>query len=106
MKILDIGCGKNKYNPENRDDQTVGLDKFKLEGVDVVHDLEQFPYPFSDDEFDMVIAYHSLEHVDRFFELMEEINRILKRGGKLKYGFHIFLRLALLQILIINDFLG
>ena len=38
--MLDIGCGLRKV------EGSVGMDKFKLKGVDVVHDMEKIPYPF------------------------------------------------------------
>jgi SAM-dependent methyltransferase len=84
MKILDIGCGKNKFKPYNPKDVVIGLDKHKLEGVDVVHDLEETPYPFEENEFDEICAHHVLEHIQNFFGLMEECHRILKPGGKFK----------------------
>jgi len=86
MKILDLGCGKNKFKTSNLSDIVVGMDKYSLEGVDVVHDLEKTPYPFNDNEFDEIRTHHVLEHIQNFFGLMEECHRILKPGGKFKYG--------------------
>lgn len=80
MRILDIGCGKNKYQGKNTD-TVVGLDKFPLEDIDVIWDLEKIPLPFKDNEFDMIIANHVLEHVKNFFPLMVEIHRIIKPSG-------------------------
>ena len=37
MKIIDLGCGENKVIG------SIGLDKVKLESVDIVHDLLSFP---------------------------------------------------------------
>ena len=37
--MLDIGCGGNKQRG------FTGMDKRKLEGVDIVHDVEKIPYP-------------------------------------------------------------
>jgi len=82
MKILDLGCGKNKH--VIKDAEVIGLDKFPLEGVDVVHDLEKRPIPFKDNEFDEIYAVHVLEHIDNFFSVMEEAHRILKPGGIFK----------------------
>lgn len=56
---------------------------------DILHDLEVFPYPFDDDEFDSVTAHQVLEHTGNqgdhrfFFEQFTELWRILKPGGKL-----------------------
>lgn len=56
---------------------------------DVIHDLEEFPYPWADEEFDEIHAYEVLEHTgtlgdgDFFFGQMNELWRILKEGGYL-----------------------
>jgi len=84
MRILDIGCGKNKYKSENKKDKIIGLDIVKLPGVDVVHDLEKFPWPFKDNEFDIIIANHILEHLSNTVRVMEEIWRISKPDAIIK----------------------
>ncbi len=83
MKILEIGAGKKPVKISGGD-EVIRLDKFSIEGVDVVHDLEVLPLPFKTGEFDVIHAHHVLEHVHKFFELMDEIYRILKPNGKLK----------------------
>lgn len=44
MKILDLGCGNNKYRIANLGDEVIGVD-FVKEGTqaDIVHDLDTFP---------------------------------------------------------------
>lgn len=76
-RALDLGCGPYKR------DGAIGLDRVALPGVDVVHDLERFPYPFPDDSFDIVYAMSVLEHLDDFLGAMEEIHRLLRPGGRL-----------------------
>ncbi len=78
MKVLDIGCGPNKEKG------AIGIDKAKLLGVDVVHDLEKTPYPFKDNEFDKIISNHCIEHLQNFAGVMEEIHRISKPGALVK----------------------
>jgi SAM-dependent methyltransferase len=73
-RVLDIGCGRNKYPG------SVGLDHMPLPGVDVVASLEQV-LPFNDGEFDAVFANQVLEHVRDMVGLMAEIHRILRPGG-------------------------
>ncbi|MEM4714257.1 MAG: class I SAM-dependent methyltransferase [Candidatus Nanoarchaeia archaeon] len=75
MKILDIGCGLRKYKLK-KNAKVIGLDVIKLPGVDVVHDLEKTPLPFKDNEFDIVIANHVLEHVKNLISVIHEIWRI------------------------------
>lgn len=84
MKILDLGCGIHKLKPKHPDHKVIGVDKVKVEGVDVVHDLDIFPYPFKDSEFDMVYASHFLEHVKDLELTLKEIQRILKPKGILQ----------------------
>src|SRR5689334_3181533 len=76
---LDLGCGANKQ-PD-----CIGMDKRKLTGVDVVHDIEETPYPFEDETFTRVIMSHVMEHIDprRSVDVMNEIWRITKVDGVL-----------------------
>jgi len=76
---LDVGCGislKEGY---------IGLDKRKLDGVSVVHDLEVFPYPFDDDTFMEIRGYHIIEHIKPWLtvDFMNELWRIMEPGGLL-----------------------
>ncbi len=77
MKKLNLGCGpdiKKGY---------VNLDVVKLKGIDVVHDLNKFPYPFKENEFDEVYTSHVLEHLDDLVKVMSELKRICKKGAKI-----------------------
>lgn len=73
--ILDLGCGTEKT------EGAVGIDAVPLAGVDVVHDLNLFPYPFSDGSFDEIIVNMVLEHLDDTLAVMTEIHRLLRQGG-------------------------
>jgi len=57
---LDLGCGDNKQGAD-----WIGMDYRPLPGVDIVHDLELFPYPLPDQSVDLVMASHVLEHIDK-----------------------------------------
>lgn len=57
-----------------------------LPGVDVVHDLRQFPWPFEDGQFEEVHADNVLEHLRDTVKTMEEIYRITKPGAKIFIG--------------------
>ena len=56
---LDVGCGGNKHGPD-----WLGIDKRALEGVDIVHDLEVFPWPLEDETVIRAIASHVVEHIN------------------------------------------
>lgn len=76
---VDIGCGAAKQPG------FVGIDIRKLPGVDIVQDLEKFPWPLPDNCASLVMASHVVEHIDPhggvFMRFMDEVWRILKPGG-------------------------
>lgn len=78
MKILDLGCGKRKRNG------SIGIDISKDTDADVIHDLNVFPYPFVDNEFDYVYADNVIEHLDDVVKVLEELHRITKDGATIK----------------------
>jgi len=65
----------------------INIDIRDVEGVDVVHDLEKYPWPFPDNSADLVLASHIVEHIEPhkfgFIKFMDEIWRITKPGGQL-----------------------
>lgn len=75
MKRLNIGCGTDIK------EGCINLDRNSLDGVDVVWDLDEFPYPFEDNSIDRIFAFHILEHVEYYEKTMQELNRIMKKGG-------------------------
>ena len=75
---LNIGCGEKILQ------EYVNLDKFPLHGVDVVHDLEKFPYPFQDNIFERVECFMILEHIDDLAGVMKELHRICKNNALLR----------------------
>lgn len=79
MRILDIGCG-----PKNKKPGSIGLDKRPAPHVDVVHDLNVYPYPFPDNEFDWIEMSHIIEHIDRPLYLVNEVYRIARHGATIR----------------------
>jgi len=79
MNKLDLGCGLQK-----KMEGSIGLDKRPASHVDVVHDLNIFPYPFPDNEFDYIEMSHIIEHIDRPLNLMNEVYRISKNGTTIR----------------------
>src|SRR5258707_3226640 len=74
-RILDVGCGLNKYPG------AIGIDRIAGTRADVLCDLDHFPYPFRDNSFDEVRAIHVIEHVADVIRTMEEFHRLLRNGG-------------------------
>lgn len=96
---LDIGCGGVPRNPYHCD-EAHGVDIALAAGADPrlfrQANLSLEPVPHPDSSFDSVSAFDFLEHVPRvlstadgrgtrfpFIELMNEIHRVLKPGGRL-----------------------
>lgn len=78
---LNLGCYDNIL------DGYVNLDIKKFnDKIDVIHNLEEFPYPFDDCIFEEVYARYILDHIDRnkLVNVFKEIYRILKPNGKLR----------------------
>lgn len=80
---LDIGCGANKQPG------FVGIDMLDLPGVDIVHDLEEFPWPLPDNCVLTATASHVLEHINPvkgvFINFMNEVWRVMKPGGQFAF---------------------
>jgi SAM-dependent methyltransferase len=76
-RILDVGCGINKYPG------AIGLDRNARTRADVLADLDRPPYPFADGSFDEVRATHVIEHVADVMAFVEECWRLLRPGGRL-----------------------
>jgi predicted SAM-dependent methyltransferase len=82
---IDMGCGQNCKIGEDGVKFT-GVDYVKCQGVDIVHDLTKFPYPFKDNSADEIFASHFVEHLtgEDFIKFMDEAHRILKPGAKME----------------------
>jgi len=75
MNILDLGCGANKRPG------AFGVDWADGPQVDLVHDLDRFPYPIDDNSFDHVVASHIVEHLIDVPGFFREIHRICTPGA-------------------------
>lgn len=74
---LDIGCGANKQ------EGFIGMDIRQLDGVDIVHNIEQYPWPFPDESVSLSVASHVLEHINPAStdaRLSSLIDLIIKKG--------------------------
>jgi len=77
--ILVLGSG----NVSKKNSDTLYLDIKKLEGVDIIRDIEK-GLPFDDNKFKKIIAHHILEHINDLIFVMNEIHRILQKDGVLE----------------------
>ena len=76
MDILDVGCG-DAQDPR----ATSGIDMRAYPGVEIVHDLEKFPWPIAAGRYDRVILRDVIEHLQDAVRTMEDLHRICKPGG-------------------------
>jgi len=80
---LDIGCGKNKVPG------FIGMDYRNFPGVDIVHDINVYPWPIENGSVAEINCSHFLEHLDHNrhnperVRFMNEVYRILAPGGKI-----------------------
>ncbi len=79
---LNLGCGSRKL------EGFVNVDKYPGCAPDLVHDLEQLPWPFPDDSAEEVVLRHVLEHLGRetsvYLGLMGELWRVCAPGATLR----------------------
>lgn len=74
---LDIACGQNKTPG------FFGVDIANLPDVDLVWDLEKFPWPFPDNSVDEAVCNHYIEHTKDLIAFMNEVYRILRPGAQI-----------------------
>lgn len=77
--VLEIGCGSNKKIPH-----AIGVDALDYDGVDIVGDVFEVLAAFPTSSVDQIYSFHFVEHVGDFQGLLEEMARVLKKGGGLE----------------------
>jgi SAM-dependent methyltransferase len=92
--FLDIGCGSGEYlhrmqaggwSVRGVEPSTFGAEEGRRSGLDIFNGT-LLEAKFAADSFDYVRSNHSFEHVPDPVEVLSEIYRILKPGGKLFVG--------------------
>jgi len=83
---LNLGCG------DDIKEGWVNVNFFPHDGIDVVCDLNNFPYPFKDKSADYILLDNVLEHLKDTVKTVFECHRILSDTGMLEirvpYMFH------------------
>jgi cyclopropane fatty-acyl-phospholipid synthase-like methyltransferase len=74
---LNLGAGSQI------EDGWVNHDIIALPGIDVIHDLDSFPWPWEDGEAERIRAFDVFEHVWHPLDFMRECWRVLGDGGVL-----------------------
>ena len=78
IKKLNLGCGRDIKKGY------INLDKSEIKGVDIVHNLDKYPWPFKDNHFGEVYGKDVIEHAKDLFKVMKEIRRICKHNAVVK----------------------
>ena len=85
--LLDFGCGQKPYKSLFNVDKYIGIDydnpghDHKNEEIDVIYDGKNIP--FDNEYFDSVLCSEVFEHLFDIEHTLQEIHRVLKKGGKL-----------------------
>lgn len=72
---LNLGCGRKKIA------DAVNVDVTSETDPDLVHDLNQMPWPLPCNRFAEVLAFDVIEHLNDILGVMEEIHRVCKPGA-------------------------
>jgi len=80
---IDLACGATKK------EDFLGMDKFQVDGVDIVHDLLTFPWPIESNSVWEFECSHFVEHIPitlpngeyGLYAFMNEVYRCLMPGG-------------------------
>lgn len=84
-KKINFGAGEDQF------EGYVNVDMLDLPGIDVVHNLMEFPYPFDDNSASNIKAMDVIEHLANYtpdnrpsvIAFIDECHRILEPGGEL-----------------------
>jgi SAM-dependent methyltransferase len=86
-RMMDFGCGLKPYRSMLDVDEYIGVD-YQAEGetyeqsaVDVFYDGRSLPFP--DGHFDSIFSSEVFEHIFNLSEILPELHRVLKPGGKI-----------------------
>ncbi len=72
MKKLNLGTGHKPMKGY------INVDILDLKGVDVIHDLDKFPYPFRGNSIDEIYTEYTMEHMKDIIKTLKELHRICK----------------------------
>jgi hypothetical protein len=75
---LHLGCGPRTKLCD------IGVDILPGPAVDVVHDLNVFPWPLPGNTFERIVCIDVVEHLLNVVRTMEEIHRVARHGARVE----------------------
>jgi len=83
-RLLDVGCGKGNHLVafNRRFLHTEGIDSRPITSEISKCDLEKEEFPELENDFDVVFSKSVIEHVNNADNIISEIKRVLKPGGR------------------------
>jgi len=75
---LELGCGRQKKHVD-----AIGIDAIDYPCVDIVGDIFDVLQKISDETIHEIYSYHFFEHVENLSKLVNELERVLVKKGKL-----------------------
>jgi SAM-dependent methyltransferase len=73
---LDVGCGSKKRPG------AIGIDVSSDTDADVVHDLNELPWPLESDAFDEIVLQDVIEHLHDLYGVFAEVHRVARPGAR------------------------
>ncbi len=77
-RILDVGCGSKKRPG------ATGIDVSPDTDADVVHDLNELPWPLESDAFDEIVLQDVIEHLHDLYGVFAEVHRVARPGARVQ----------------------
>ncbi len=86
FRVLNLGCGlvKLQFPGASLATEIVGVDISSRSQADLIHDLDQFPYPLASDSFDLIVMQDILEHLEDVPRVLREVHRVAREGATVR----------------------
>ena len=66
---------------DKRDPSELAVDNDPRQRPDVLHNLNETPWPFQDNQFEEIVCHHVLEHLEDISRVLGELYRICRPEG-------------------------
>lgn len=77
IKAYNLGCGNQVFHG------VIGIDGRKKRGTNIVHNLDNTPWPTDDSSADVIFMFQTLEYLNNVVKIIEEVWRISKDKARI-----------------------